>query len=158
GRRVPPGRGRALHRHVLGDPGRDGREVRDLPVRPAAPGRPDARCELRPGGVRLAAGAVFHWLHPGHGHTANPYGVGGRAAPRRSDRHRRTVQAFPFDNTGGDGSMNTAKIPVPDILVLLPGITGSVLTKDGKPVWAPSPGAALRALLSLGKSIKELEV
>lgn len=54
--------------------------------------------------------------------------------------------------------MNTAKIPIPDVVVLLPGITGSVLTKDGKPVWAPSPGAALRALLSLGRTIGELEV
>lgn len=45
-----------------------------------------------------------------------------------------------------------------DVVVLLPGITGSVLAKDGKAVWAPEPGAVLRGLLSLGKSLKKLEV
>jgi pimeloyl-ACP methyl ester carboxylesterase len=43
-----------------------------------------------------------------------------------------------------------------DVLVLLPGITGSVLERDGKAVWAPKPGAAWRALWSLGRSIKDL--
>jgi pimeloyl-ACP methyl ester carboxylesterase len=52
-----------------------------------------------------------------------------------------------------------AKIAIPDVVVLLPGITGSVLTKDGKEVWAPTPGAAMRALTSLGGSLtKNLEV
>jgi pimeloyl-ACP methyl ester carboxylesterase len=45
-----------------------------------------------------------------------------------------------------------------DVVVLLPGITGSVLRKDGKDVWAFSGGAAIRALLSLGGSIKDLEL
>jgi pimeloyl-ACP methyl ester carboxylesterase len=45
-----------------------------------------------------------------------------------------------------------------DVVVLLPGITGSVLQKDGKDVWAFSPGAALRALVSFGRSITELEL
>lgn len=45
-----------------------------------------------------------------------------------------------------------------DVVVLLPGITGSVLQKDGKDVWALSPGAALRALVSFGRSITELEL
>jgi pimeloyl-ACP methyl ester carboxylesterase len=44
----------------------------------------------------------------------------------------------------------------PDVIVLLPGITGSVLQRDGKDVWAPTPGGALEALWSLGRSIKEL--
>jgi pimeloyl-ACP methyl ester carboxylesterase len=48
-----------------------------------------------------------------------------------------------------------AKVAIPDVVVLLPGITGSVLTKDGKEVWAPAPGAALRALLSFGGSLKK---
>src|SRR5919106_4535250 len=43
-----------------------------------------------------------------------------------------------------------------DVIVLLPGITGSVLQKDGKDVWAFSGGAIVRALLSLGGSIKDL--
>ncbi len=48
--------------------------------------------------------------------------------------------------------------PMTDIVVLLPGITGSVLQKDGKDVWAVSSGAALGALVSLGRSITELEL
>jgi pimeloyl-ACP methyl ester carboxylesterase len=43
-----------------------------------------------------------------------------------------------------------------DVIVLLPGITGSVLQKDGKDIWAFSGGAIIRALLSLGGSIKDL--
>jgi pimeloyl-ACP methyl ester carboxylesterase len=43
-----------------------------------------------------------------------------------------------------------------DVIVMLPGITGSVLQKDGKDVWAPTAGAVIGALLSLGKNIKGL--
>jgi pimeloyl-ACP methyl ester carboxylesterase len=43
-----------------------------------------------------------------------------------------------------------------DVIVLLPGITGSVLQKDGKDVWKISAGSVLRALLSLGDNIQEL--
>jgi pimeloyl-ACP methyl ester carboxylesterase len=43
-----------------------------------------------------------------------------------------------------------------DIVVLLPGITGSVLQKDGKDLWAISSQAAWRALTSLGGSFQEL--
>jgi pimeloyl-ACP methyl ester carboxylesterase len=50
------------------------------------------------------------------------------------------------------------KRPMKDVVVLVPGITGSVLQKDGKDVWAFSGGAAIRALLSLGDSIKDLEL
>jgi pimeloyl-ACP methyl ester carboxylesterase len=45
-----------------------------------------------------------------------------------------------------------------DVVVLLPGITGSVLAKDGKDVWAPSAGAVLRGLSSLGESIQKLKL
>src|SRR4051794_26842980 len=45
-----------------------------------------------------------------------------------------------------------------DVVVLLPGITGSVLERDGKDVWAPTPGAVLGSLWSLGRSLKELEL
>ncbi|HEV8420247.1 MAG TPA: hypothetical protein VGR13_02685, partial [Actinomycetota bacterium] len=48
--------------------------------------------------------------------------------------------------------------PTSDVVVLLPGITGSVLQKDGKDVWAVSPGAALRALVSFGRSVTDLEL
>ena len=46
-----------------------------------------------------------------------------------------------------------AKQPLGDVVVLLPGILGSVLTRDGKDVWAPSPGAIGRALWTLGRSV-----
>lgn len=45
-----------------------------------------------------------------------------------------------------------------DLVVLIPGITGSVLAKDGKDVWAISPGAALRGVLSRGASITRLRL
>lgn len=44
-----------------------------------------------------------------------------------------------------------------DIVILLPGITGSVLTdKHGKEIWAPSAGAIWRAVRSGGESIRSL--
>ncbi len=48
------------------------------------------------------------------------------------------------------------KQPMGDVVVLLPGILGSVLQRDGKEVWAPSPGAIGRALWTLGRSVKSL--
>jgi hypothetical protein len=45
---------------------------------------------------------------------------------------------------------------MPDIIVLLPGILGSVLRKDGRDVWAPSGDALLGGLLSGGNSIRAL--
>ena len=46
--------------------------------------------------------------------------------------------------------------PMPDLIVLIPGIGGSVLARDGLAVWEPRAGAALRAALTLGKSIRSL--
>lgn len=46
-----------------------------------------------------------------------------------------------------------------DLVVLLPGITGSVLANArGKEVWAPTPGAVWRAITSFGSSIEDLEL
>ena len=49
-----------------------------------------------------------------------------------------------------------------DVVVLLPGITGSVLVQGegrrAREVWAPKPGAVLRGLLSLGRSLQALAV
>lgn len=45
---------------------------------------------------------------------------------------------------------------VRDVVVLLPGIMGSVLSRDGRDVWAISPSAVLDAVLSLGDSIESL--
>lgn len=50
------------------------------------------------------------------------------------------------------------KVAMPDVVVLLPGVGGSVLTKDGKEVWAPAPGAVLSSLLRFGNTLKNLEV
>jgi pimeloyl-ACP methyl ester carboxylesterase len=51
-----------------------------------------------------------------------------------------------------------AKDPMGDVVVLLPGILGSALARDGKEVWAPSPGAIGRALWTLGRSVRSLEL
>jgi len=49
--------------------------------------------------------------------------------------------------------------PMADVVVLLPGITGSVLRDSaGRDVWAPTAGAAARALVTLGRSIGSLEL
>ncbi len=45
-----------------------------------------------------------------------------------------------------------------DVIVCLPGITGSVLQRNGKDVWNVSGGAVLGALRTLGRNIKELEL
>ena len=50
------------------------------------------------------------------------------------------------------------KMKVGDVVVLLPGILGSVLQIEGHDVWAPSKGALLRGLFSLGRSVKSLEL
>lgn len=49
-----------------------------------------------------------------------------------------------------------SRTPMKDVLVIIPGITGSVLQKDGRDVWAVTGGAAASALLSLGRSISDL--
>jgi len=46
--------------------------------------------------------------------------------------------------------------PMGDVIVLLPGITGSVLQRDGKDAWALSGGAILRGVLTGGGSLREL--
>jgi hypothetical protein len=45
-----------------------------------------------------------------------------------------------------------------DVVVLIPGIMGSVLKKDGREIWSLSGGSLLRALFSLGGSAKSLEL
>jgi pimeloyl-ACP methyl ester carboxylesterase len=49
-----------------------------------------------------------------------------------------------------------AKELMGDVVVLLPGILGSALARDGKEIWAPSPGAIGRALWTLGGSVRSL--
>jgi hypothetical protein len=45
-----------------------------------------------------------------------------------------------------------------DLVVVLPGIMGSTLTKNGQPIWASSAGTALRAVFTLGRSLQELQL
>ena len=45
-----------------------------------------------------------------------------------------------------------------DVVVCIPGITGSVLRKDGRDVWNISGGALLSALVTLGRSIDDLKL
>jgi pimeloyl-ACP methyl ester carboxylesterase len=43
-----------------------------------------------------------------------------------------------------------------DVVVVLPGIMGSTLSKNGKLVWAPSAGAVLKAISTFSRSIREM--
>jgi pimeloyl-ACP methyl ester carboxylesterase len=45
-----------------------------------------------------------------------------------------------------------------DIVVCIPGITGSVLQKDGRDVWNISGGALISALTTFGRSITDLKL
>lgn len=49
-------------------------------------------------------------------------------------------------------------MPATDLVVVLPGIMGSTLTQNGKPVWAPSAGSVLRAIRTFGTSITALQL
>ena len=43
-----------------------------------------------------------------------------------------------------------------DVVVVLPGILGSTLAREGRLLWAPSAGAALRAIATFGRSLRQL--
>jgi hypothetical protein len=45
-----------------------------------------------------------------------------------------------------------------DVVVVVPGILGSTLRKDGKLVWAPSAGALTRAIRTFGQSVRGLQL
>ncbi|MCS7484572.1 esterase/lipase family protein [Umezawaea endophytica] len=49
-------------------------------------------------------------------------------------------------------------MPDNDLVVVLPGITGSTLTRQGTPIWAPSAGAILRAIGTLGRNLNRLQL
>jgi pimeloyl-ACP methyl ester carboxylesterase len=51
-----------------------------------------------------------------------------------------------------------AKPVIDDVIVVLPGITGSVLQKDGRNVWAMTAETVADALFTLGRSIADLEL
>jgi hypothetical protein len=45
-----------------------------------------------------------------------------------------------------------------DVIICLPGITGSVLQKDGRDIWNISGGAVISALTTLGRTIDDLRL
>lgn len=49
-------------------------------------------------------------------------------------------------------------LAMPHLIVVLPGITGSVLRKDGKDLWAPSAQGILGAIGTLGKNLQSLKL
>ena len=52
----------------------------------------------------------------------------------------------------------TIKTPMKDMVVILPGITGSVLQKDGKDLWNVSGQAIWQVIRSLGDRIQDLKL
>ncbi len=54
--------------------------------------------------------------------------------------------------------MRTPEQMIHDLVVVLPGIMGSTLARDGKLVWAPSAGSILTAIATFGDSIRELRL
>jgi pimeloyl-ACP methyl ester carboxylesterase len=45
-----------------------------------------------------------------------------------------------------------------DVVIVLPGIMGSQLRRNGQLVWGPSAGAALRAITTFGRSLQHLQL
>jgi Lecithin:cholesterol acyltransferase len=52
----------------------------------------------------------------------------------------------------------TEKVPLQDLVVILPGILGSVLQKDGKDLWAVTGGSIWNVITSLGKNLNALKI
>lgn len=55
-----------------------------------------------------------------------------------------------------NGSASQVAATVSDLVVLIPGITGSTLNVNGRPVWSPSRQGISDALFSLGKNLRGL--
>src|SRR5438132_8664499 len=51
-----------------------------------------------------------------------------------------------------------AKKPLRHVVVVIPGITGSVLQRDGRDVWAVSLQAGWHAAISSGRALSDLEL
>lgn len=54
--------------------------------------------------------------------------------------------------------MTRERIPLTDVIVLLPGILGSVLRRDGRDLWSTSGRSILAALTSLGGTVASLKL
>ncbi len=50
------------------------------------------------------------------------------------------------------------KAPMKDIIIILPGILGSVLQKDGKDLWDISSQAIFQVLTNLSKVVHDLKL
>lgn len=55
-------------------------------------------------------------------------------------------------------SSQAATVASNDLIVVIPGITGSILSRDGKEIWSTKPASMLAALATLGKQIRKLEL
>jgi pimeloyl-ACP methyl ester carboxylesterase len=53
-------------------------------------------------------------------------------------------------------SGETERLEIRDLVVVLPGILGSTLARDGQEAWAPSAGVVWQAIRSFGASIQSL--
>lgn len=54
--------------------------------------------------------------------------------------------------------MHRERIRMRDMIVLLPGIMGSVLRKRGRDLWSPSPLAVLSAVVTLGHNLRGMNI
>lgn len=52
--------------------------------------------------------------------------------------------------------IRVSRHPISDVVVVLPGILGSTLERNGVPIWSPSAGAVLRAIVTFGGNVKSL--
>jgi pimeloyl-ACP methyl ester carboxylesterase len=57
-----------------------------------------------------------------------------------------------------EGAVVSPSYLMPDVIVCIPGITGSVLRKDGRDVWNISGSAVFNALRTLGGNLKDLKL
>ena len=46
--------------------------------------------------------------------------------------------------------------PMGDVIVVIPGILGSVLVKDGQEVWGASAQSVIGNLVTFGRALKDL--
>jgi len=61
-------------------------------------------------------------------------------------------------STGAWSPARAARKPMSDVVILLPGITGSVLRKDNQELWGLSTASVLHAIRTLGRSINTLKL
>src|SRR6476660_10549957 len=75
------------------------------------------------------------------------------ARPARSPATRGTATDPPADHSAA------CRRVVTDLVVVLPGIMGSTMADaTGRLVWAPSAGSVVRAIRTLGDSIRDLQL